>query len=131
MVHITIQQENAFQSNNEIPPHTENLHPTQTTISVGMDMGGVEGLSFTAGQHFCFWKTKWTFFKIQELNFQITSKFQPWEYNQSTPNTMQKRHLHSMFIASLFIIAWIYKIWKHSKYPRTDKLIRSYGISRV
>lgn len=40
MVHITIQQENAFQSNNEIPPHTENLHPTQTTISVGMDMGG-------------------------------------------------------------------------------------------
>ena len=41
--------------------------------------------------------------------------------SKGNENRMLKRHLHSMFIAALFIIA---KIWKQPKYLSVDKWIK-------
>ena len=67
------------------------------------------------------WRTVWRFLKKLKIELPYDPAIPLLGIYPKITKTNWKRYMHSMFIATLFTIA---KIWKQPKCPSTDKWIK-------
>lgn len=67
------------------------------------------------------WKTAWRFLKKLVIPYDYSNNFCTAYLGKGNKNTNLERYMHPMFIATLFIIA---KIWKQPKCPWIDNFLK-------